>query len=307
MIGNIAVPVVILSVVLQRIGIIDPSAMAASILLAALLGCIAVALGGVAFARLWVRGGVGFKSASWGVICGMLSIAPIAALFVIYQIAPPFQDLATNPADPPEIEGSAGSAAPSLEAVLLSYLVQTNKNVGEVDEQAKLQKQYYPDIVPRRYRIPPARLHTAVYEAAKEVGWRLSSEVPPDLQDDATRLQLVSRSPVFGFSADVAVRIRPDPVGALIDVRASSRTLFPDFTGNAGRIRKLLARVDAVLLATYGDLEQVSVLEEEAGEDLFKADDPEQDALPVPGFKPYFEGEDTIEPEQDLQSEELAG
>ncbi|WP_150524380.1 DUF1499 domain-containing protein [Roseibium sediminis] len=301
--GNLAVPVVILAILLQRLGATETSTTALSILAGGLFGVIAIALAVWAYYRLWVKGGTGWASAIWGSLAGLLALAPVIAIIILFRIAPPVQDLATNPENPPEIEGVGNDGVHPLEAALAGIIDKLALQPAAAEDRLTLQRQAYPDIVPRRYRIPPARLHAAVLEAVKLEGWELTGETPPDLLDDATRLQVASRSPVLGFVSDIAVRIRPDAVGSLMDVRAVSRGHLPDLTGNAGRIRKLLARIDGVLLSTYGDLEQLTVLE---GGDL--EPEPEaadgsqdaQDALPVPGFKPYFEGEDTIEPEQDL-------
>ena len=308
--GNLAVPVVILAILLQRLGATETSTTALSILAGAVFGIIALALAALAFYRLWVKGGTGWNSAIWGTLAGLLALSPILALVVLFRIAPPVQDLTTNPQEPPEILGVASQGAHPLEAALAETIDKLARQPAAQQDRFALQREAYPDIVPRRYRIAPARLHAAVLEAVKQEGWELTGEMPPDLLDDATRLQVASRSPMLGFVSDVAVRIRPDSVGALMDIRAVSRGHLPDLTGNAGRIRKLLERVDAVLLSTYGDLEQLTVLEGEGLEqDQEAAESPQTDreSLPVPGFKPYFEGEDTIEPEQDLDPAALDG
>lgn len=314
LLGNLAIPVGLLAVVFQRFGMVEPVTMLLSVMIAAILGWGAICLGLVALAGLWSRGGLGYASAIWGVLAGVIALAPVIATLALFRISPPVPDLATNPNDPPQIEMLTSNDVHPLNAVIGNWFshmsgVAPAALAKEDGTKTELQRELYPDIVPRRYRIPPARLHAAVYEAAKEEGWALTSELPPDLLDAATRLQLESRSPVLGFTSDVAVRIRPDPVGALMDIRSVSRVDLPDLVGNSGRIRKLLARVDAVLLSTYGDLEQVAVLEEEEADEENAADtsDDEPGTLPVPGFKPYFEGEDTIEPEQDFGPETFAG
>lgn len=308
--GNLAVPVVILAILLQRAGATETSTTALSILAGGLFGVIAIALAAWACYRLWVKGGTGWKSAIWGSLAGLLALAPILAVIILFRVAPPVQDLTTSAENPPEIEGVANTGAHPLETALASMIDKLARQPVAAEDRLALQRQAYPDIVPRRYRIPPARLHAAVHEAVKQEGWELTSETPPDLLDDATRLQVVSRSPVLGFVSDIAVRIRPDRLGSLMDVRATSRGHLPDLTGNAGRIRKLLARIDGVLLSTYGDLEQLTVLEGDDLEPESEAVDgspDQQDLLPVPGFKPYFEGEETIEPEQDLDPAALDG
>jgi len=54
----------------------------------------------------------------------------------------------------------------------------------------------------------------------------------------------VARTPIMGFRDDVVVRIRPEPDGARIDARSSSRYGSFDFGTNAARLRSLLSESD---------------------------------------------------------------
>ncbi|MCZ0942003.1 MAG: DUF1499 domain-containing protein, partial [Gammaproteobacteria bacterium] len=49
----------------------------------------------------------------------------------------------------------------------------------------------------------------------------------------------------FGFKDDVAVRVRPHPQGALVDVRSVSRVGRSDGGVNAKRIGEILRRLSA--------------------------------------------------------------
>lgn len=106
-------------------------------------------------------------------------------------------------------------------------------------------------------------LHAAAREVVERNGWTLVSEIPPDLPDAPTRLQIEVRTPFLQLAEDVVLRIRPDRVGALLDIRSASRVALPDLSGNADRIRDLFRQIDEVLLETYGDIASEPVLEAE--------------------------------------------
>ena len=54
----------------------------------------------------------------------------------------------------------------------------------------------------------------------------------------------MARTPILGFRDDVVVRIRPDPDGARIDIRSTSRYGRHDFGTNAARVRSLSEAID---------------------------------------------------------------
>ena len=63
--------------------------------------------------------------------------------------------------------------------------------------------------------------------------------------DGATgRIQAVARTAILGFRDDVVVRIRPDPDGARVDIRSTSRYGRHDFGTNASRIVALSEAID---------------------------------------------------------------
>ncbi len=67
--------------------------------------------------------------------------------------------------------------------------------------------------------------------------------------------------PYFSLKDDVVVRIQPDRVGSLLDVRSASRFGSHDFGTNARRIRGFLESLDQVLLRNYGTTARVDAPE----------------------------------------------
>lgn len=303
-VGAVAVFVSIVAVIAHRFGMIDLPAMVYSVLASAILGVATIGLALFAFARLWAKGGSGGASALLGLFLGILTLAPLALYVSKSALSPGLGDVSTDWIDPPQfvVETSSDLDVP----VTLTAILEVPGADG--------QEERYPDIVPRRYRIPPGQLHAAVMIVVERNDWPIIFELPPDLLDAPTGLQVEARTRILGMKEDMVVRIRPDPVGALLDVRSTSRTGFRGLTDNVVRVRGFFAEIDDVLRETYGRLEQVAVDEEEAldpeqaGETEGSAagNAEEQERIPVPAFKPFFEEAETILPEE-TAPDDLAG
>ncbi|MEP0233991.1 MULTISPECIES: DUF1499 domain-containing protein [Roseibium] len=298
-VGAIALPVALLGVLAHRAGLLDPAQMSFSILLATILGIAALFLAAVGFLQLWNRGGTGAGHAFLGSIYGIAALLPAAALAMGPFLQNSALDVSTDPDDPPAF--LQGVDAPGT----LDQLSRVFKVRSDVLPSS--------DIVSRRYRMQPAELHFAALKAAQRNGWRIVAEIPPDLLDDPTGFQAEVKTPVLGLFEDVVVRIRPDRLGALFDMRSASRSVLQDLGGNSDRIRNFYGAVDDVLLETYGEIESIEVL----GDGDVMEDDPPEGAsdaradgdteIPVPEFKPYVEGaEDSLSPDPGIP-EDLEG
>ncbi|WP_417692643.1 DUF1499 domain-containing protein [Roseibium sp.] len=295
--GALGLPVSLIAVLGHRLDAIGVWDMVLAIMLAAGLGLFAIALAMIAFAQLWRFGGRGFTHAGFGLVYGFVALLPASALIAAPLVLEGASDISTNPNDPPVIRTS-GALQTGPAWTFGRPLVFTGQDDGE-----------HPfDIVPRRYRMSPSRVHSAAREVLSRDGWTLIDETLPDLPDMPTRLQARVRSPLLGLVKDFVVRIRPDPMGALLDLRSSSQTGLRDLDSNADRIREVLAGIDDVLLETYGEVEAQDVaLDERLDEQgrLLLDGTPgfaEGGRAPLPSFKPYLpdlEGDQTA-PAEDL-------
>ncbi|WP_417670671.1 DUF1499 domain-containing protein [Roseibium sp.] len=291
-VGAIALPVALLAVLVHRVGGLTADQMVLAILAATVIGLAAVFLSATAFAQLWRRGGRGAMDAALGTLYGLIALLPAGALAASQVLQGSPMDISTNEQDPPTLTRAQNET-----------LIPLLADLGPVSL-----KEDFSDIVSRRYRIQPAVLHLAALTAAERNGWRVVSEVPPDLLDAPTSFQAEVKTPILGLVDDVAVRIRPDPAGSLFDVRSASRYPLQDLGGNAARIRGFYRDMDEVLLETYGDVETLTVLEGETPDDTAVLEAPEsasgEEVIPVPAFKPYFEGADDIVAEDLIPGED---
>jgi len=302
--GSFALALAVVAFVAKRIELVDADVFVLSLMAAAAIALLAIVLAVLALHRVWSLGGPGVPAALTGGFLALLAIAVPALVVGMLVLRPGTHDLSTDRVEPPEIAFlSEGGDSPFLnwfDDTLVGQVWPTvTKLSGNAEIVHEVAETRYPDIVPRRYRISTAQLHAAGLKALDGLSLTLVDELPPDLLDAATRLQAVGSSRLLGLEHDVALRIRPDPVGALLDVRARSRSPLKDFAGNADHIRGVFAEIDRVLLETYGDLTRLAVDEsdvEEGGLEPEPVEEP-RDTIPLPGFKPYFEEEEAPAPD----------
>ncbi|NVK33531.1 MAG: DUF1499 domain-containing protein [Rhodobacteraceae bacterium] len=290
MVGAVALPLLVLSILAHRSGFLVLEAMAFGILIASAIGILAILMALIAYSQLWHRGGKGAGSATWGIFYALLAVLP--GLVFAYSLFSGTRalDVTTNRSDPPKLERLQEDEGQVLRSI---REIQTWIKQPEVPE----------DIVPRRYRVDPGQLYVAAIKAAERSGWQLTRVLEPDMQDTESSFQAVVKTPILGLLEDVAVRIRPDRIGSFFDMRSASRHGITGLRDNADRIRAFYEELDGVLLETYGEIENIAVLDLDDPVQVSETPDPDEpvDALiPLPGFKPYIEDPKT---EEELQAE----
>ncbi|POF34871.1 DUF1499 domain-containing protein [Roseibium marinum] len=297
--GAVGLAVAATALLAQRFGVIDADVFVLSLIAAAAVALLSLGLAISALYRIWTYGGPGIPAALWGFFFGGLALVPSALVLGLLVNRPGTIDLSTDRDEPPYLKLQAVSEEQPflvwMNAMALEHVwpvLSKGSTAGSVASSA--QDTLYRDIVSRRYRIAPAQLHAAGAKAFEALNWTVVDELPPDLLDAPTRLQAEGTSRILGLKHDVTLRIRPDRVGALLDVRARSRTPLRDLAGNPDHIRAVFAEIDRVLLETYGDLARLSVEEDGLPREDLQPEPLEEprETAPVPGFKPYFEEED---------------
>jgi uncharacterized protein (DUF1499 family) len=97
----------------------------------------------------------------------------------------------------------------------------------------EFQKKYYPDLVPIEIRGVGSDQALAVSRGvAEELGWTITAVKP-----EAGVLEAFDVTRFFEFEDDIVVRVRPTPVGSVVDMRSTSRFRANDMRANAARIR----------------------------------------------------------------------
>ena len=116
------------------------------------------------------------------------------------------------------------------------------------DEDIDLQREAYPDIVPRHYPVGTARVFDDANAIVARNGWPvLGAHRPEDGGRNRPHRGRARLTPIFGFRQDVVIRIVPDGDGALVDMRSAARNGAHDLGADAERIRAFFADLDASL------------------------------------------------------------
>lgn len=110
-------------------------------------------------------------------------------------------------------------------------------------EVSATQRRAYPDIETFVSPLPSRRVYQKAVFVASLLGWEI---IAKDLA--GLRFEAVTKTPLFGFVDDIAVRITPlADGGSAVDVRSMSRVGVSDLGTNAKRIRRFLGELEAVL------------------------------------------------------------
>lgn len=206
-----------------------------------IMGAAALALIGVLLAL--------FISPRKGVIAALIALAiPLAGIgygMYVRQAAesiPPIHDISTDLDNPPAFSQAVVRARAAVRGG--NDLDLLHKHTREGRAFTELQRQHYPEITPVTTALDPARTFDIALDLARERGWAIG-----ETNADTGSIEATDRTFWFGFTDDIAIRVRPEGGGARVDVRSVSRVGRSDLGANAKRIgpylQELRARLEA--------------------------------------------------------------
>jgi hypothetical protein len=239
--ATLSIPVLIIAAIGHRLRLLDAVPTYGVLAVGFSLAALAVIAAVAAFAAIWRDGRKGTGPAVRGLIVGLvvLSMPAIGAWKIVTY--PRLIDVSTDLIDPPPLAGAVLDRSQSDSPIV---------NPGA--EEIALQKEAYPDIVPRHYPVSTAR----VYQEAKTIvdgrGWQLLSAREPSEADETGAIEAVAVTTVFAFRQDVAIRIVPDGDGSLVDMRSAARNAAHDLGSDAERVRRFFADLDKALQGISG-------------------------------------------------------
>jgi fatty-acyl-CoA synthase len=166
---------------------------------------------------------------------------------------PPIHDISTRPADPPGFSPALMAQRALSEDVnpvvdLTVPMARLEKYQGprfaDMADQSlgQVAAEAYPDIKPLTTPATPSATFAAVLAEAEAQGWTIVSQDPA-----AFTLSATATTFWFGFKDDVAVRVRAEGAGSVVDMRSTSRVGLSDLGANAARIEAYLSGVSARL------------------------------------------------------------
>jgi uncharacterized protein (DUF1499 family) len=206
------------------------SAFAAALLLAGL----ALLLAGAAAVEIWNTGRRGAGQAALGALLAAALVAFPAYLTLQAARLPRLNQVTTDFKTPP------------------SYMISTRAREARgawtppppAPEAETEQRVAYPRLQPMQVDLEPDQAYRMSLRIAKDLGWRVIDATPPNLRGAGeAEIEATDRSLFFGFTAEIAIRIRPVGAKTQIDVRAASRVGAHDFGANARRVAKFMEAV----------------------------------------------------------------
>lgn len=195
----------------------------------------------------------GWRSALVAIVIPALGLGYLAWVRDKSADIPPIHDVSTRPDDPPAFSPamlSQRAARPDTNPVVsLAVPVSTlekyqGPRFAEMGDQTlgEIAAAAYPDVRPLTTPAAPDAAFAAALAEARSQGWEIVTE------DAAARtLDATATTFWFGFKDDVAVRVRAEGAGSVIDVRSTSRVGLSDLGANAARIESYLAGIEGRL------------------------------------------------------------
>lgn len=191
-------------------------------LTAGVLGIVAVVRGGSRLARN--------MALAASVIGLMLAGLPARQLYLAKSL-PRIHDISTDTADPPPFV-----------AVVPLRVDAPNPAAYPGEQVARLQRDAYPQIAPRFYKVGRQAVFDAALALARGRDWAVHAAEPAQ-----GRIEASVTSRWFGFVDDVVIRVAESAQGTRVDMRSKSRVGRSDLGANAQRIEAFLADLDAAV------------------------------------------------------------
>lgn len=169
------------------------------------------------------------KFASRRPALGLRSLIALPGTALLLSLAggggdvPPIHDITTDTVDPPLFE----------QAVKLRGDDSNPLNIKP--DFIEKQQAAYPDLATLKTPLSIESAFGRSLEVVEELGWEITRE---DL--NAGYIEAVDTTALMGFKDDVAIRLRTNADGTLIDLRSVSRVGLSDMGANAARISAFL-------------------------------------------------------------------
>lgn len=230
-----AVSLLLVTLILHRFFSL-PTPLALNLFLVGLAGSgLALLIGSVAMARIWVTGHAGAGSAAIGVLLGAAALAGPLGYAVVHRDLPRINDITTDPADPPAFTALT-SRPPDARSTQYPGKAFAEQQAGA-----------YPDLRTLVLDRSAEEAFELVEEAVRRQRWRVVGEEPPMTGKDAAPgvIEATEQTFIVGFTDDIVIRIAGDATHSRVDARSASRYGSFDFGENATRLRRLFAEIRA--------------------------------------------------------------
>ena len=234
--GSFAVPLVITSVMLHRLGLISSDGFVAAAIMAALVAVLAVLAACVALGRLWQTGDRGWGKALLGLFLGLVCLIPYGWYGRLALAYPPVTDLATTVRGQLPLVFEPGTASMPPPKVL------------SPSEAAVL----FPNAETRSYPLSQAQTFGLIEQLIANAGWdvRRIRAASATFEPAMINAQIMT---LTGSRVEIVLRVTRDDTSSVVDIRSVSLHAPHDFGANGRRIERFLADLDSAVTILLRD------------------------------------------------------
>lgn len=159
-------------------------------------------------------------------VINMAVMVFMGSQFFAAQDVPPIHNISTDVLDPPQFDKVVALRGES-------------SNPLELDEETIAQQvEHYPWVKPLHSDAGTDETFGKAVAVVEAMGMELVNA-----DEQARVVEATATTYWFGFKDDVAIRVRPDGSGSIVDVRSISRVGLSDLGTNARRVGEILERL----------------------------------------------------------------
>ncbi|MCR6673477.1 DUF1499 domain-containing protein [Devosia ginsengisoli] len=234
--GSVAIPLVIISVLLHRFGLITSDLFLVAVLAAGLVALLAVLAAVIALARLWQTGDRGWDKALAGLLFGTLSLLPFAWYGNLMLTYPAVTDIATTDRELLPLVFDPGMQAMPAPKML------------SAEEMASV----FPNVETRTYPLGLVPTFGLVEALVAGNGWDIRTLREPTSGLDAGQVNARIMT-LPGWREEVVIRVTGTLTNSTVDMRSASLNALHDFGANGKRIEDFLAALDEAVTSLLRD------------------------------------------------------
>lgn len=221
--GSFAVPLAVIPILLHRERVISSSDFHVVELVAMGVAALALFLALGAFVRLWITGDQGWSRATAGLVFAVICLAPMAFVLSLALRYPDITDVSTDFADPPALVSAVGK-------------------VLTPEDRAAIESAF-PNARTRTYPFQAAQMFALVAQIGDQKGWEPRARRSPQTPLEQGELNAVATT-LLGWRDEVAVRVRGNAQGSVIDMRSTATHGWHDLGENGRRIEDFMLTLD---------------------------------------------------------------
>ncbi len=165
------------------------------------------------------------KSCLYAVAIGVMILGLMGNQFMMASGVPPIHNISTDTLDPPQFD----------QIVAIREAEGANPLAYDAMQLAEQQHAAYPHIKPLVSGVSPGEMFARAVPGLESLGLEVVFA-----DKSRGRIEATDTTFWFGFKDDVAIRIRAEGAGSVVDIRSVSRVGQSDLGKNAERIGQIL-------------------------------------------------------------------